>query len=257
MAAITPLGELGKLSKIAARNNNWTRRANVNFMKMGAAMNLSALSLSTPIPVYPTVEDEPDEGTTYIHPDTKQLYVWTEEFADNTEDPFPKGWAVFTPTYGNVCFVEDDQTLRIYSRATQSWDVLVDLNAVHQPVERELSCFIPGILRPNAVIWAYVAGMELALAPGLPGAGAGLQIAPSAGVQFTLQKANTVVGTISFAAGSTTGVIDFPNEIIIHPALPEENLYVRANLFQIRSPLSTAGAQGLDFTLRGKLRGID
>lgn len=257
MATETFLGELNKLQRTSARSNKWARRANVNFMKIGVAMNLSCISRVTPLPVYEEVEDEPPEGTTYVNPETQQIHVWTLAWEDGEGDPFPKGWAVYTPTYGNIIFVEDEEALYIYSKSTNAWELLVDINEEHVATPRELSFFAPGIVRPNSIIFHYVAGMELALPAGVPGSGAGLQTAPSSAIEFQILKGNTQIGSITFAAGSVEGVVSVPNEAIIHPALPDETQYVRANVLQVRSPLSVAGAMGLDVTLRGKIRAID
>ncbi len=257
MATETYLGELNKLQKSSARNNKWARRANVNFMKIGVAMNLSCISKVTPLPVYERVEDEPPEGTTYVNPDNQRLYVWTEAWDDGEGDPFPKGWAVFQPSYGNIMFVEDEETLCIFSKSTEAWEVLVDLNEQHVATPRELSFFAPGIVRPKSIIFHYVAGMEFTLPAGAPDSGASLQTAPSSDIEFQILKGNTVIGGIYFGAGSTAGVVSVPDETVINPALPEETQYVRANVLQVRSPDSVAGAMGLDVTLRGKIRAID
>lgn len=257
MATETFLGELNKLKRTGARNNKWARTANVNFMKIGTAMNLSCISKTATLPVYERVEDEPPEGTTYVNPLNQRLYVWTEAWEDGEGDPFPKGWAVYAPSYGNILFVEDAQLLCIFSKSTEAWEVLVDLNEQHVATPRELSFFAPGIVRPKSIIFHYVAGMELTLPAGVPGSGAGLQTAPSSAIVFELLKGNAQIGTISFAAGSTAGVVSVPNETIIQPALPDETQYVRANVLQVRSPDSVAGAMGLNVTLRGKIRAID
>jgi hypothetical protein len=249
MATKINIGPMAALNRMGVRSNDWARQGNTNWIKMAAMFNPSVVSKTSALP-----ESAP-EGTLYIDPADKQVCMWVDAFDDGT--PGTAGWYAMGPNVGAFVYVEDQNAMYAWDKNVSDWKLLVDFDAPHQYVRREFSFYVPGLVRPSATIFSYVAGMEFTLEAGAPDSGANCEIAPTSAVTFNIVKSGATIGTIAFAAGSTSGVISVPSEIVINPALPGENQYVYANVLRIYSPGNVYGMNGLNVTLRGKIRAID
>jgi len=252
MASVYNLGST-VLHKIGAKNNNYARILNDNMIRATMLFNPAVESRVTALP------EDAGEGTMYIDPSNQRLSMWVDFFDDNLPNdvaPRNAGWYQLMALPGQQVYVRDEDAYYMMTY-DGSWDMLIDVGAEHRAIEREFSFYAPYRIRPNSVMFEYVAGMEFTIEAGAPNSGANLDVAPVGGnVVFSIYHLGAVVGTVTFAAGSTVGVISFPAEVIVQPVL-EENLYVRARVLTIRSPADTFECEGMQMTLRGKVRAID
>lgn len=252
MAVSNELGD-ATLRPSSVRSHSWTRMMNENMVRasMGAHPSVEGMG---ELPASAT------EGQMWIDSVTKKLCMWIDGLDDyagheadsDYEEPIGPGWWAYVPTIGHFVYRKDVEQYWIFNWSGE-WELALDLNAVHRGVEREFACYIPGQIRPSAIIWHYVAGLELTVEANAPHSGAILEVPPSQTIVFSFNKAGA---TITFAAGSTDGVIYWPTEEIIQPS-HTENMFVRAHELTLSSPADLHGAQGLTFTLRGKIRPID
>jgi hypothetical protein len=248
MGAIVDIGNVSALRTYRAHTNGWGHGMNLNMIALSIMMSPGVKSMTTALPANGT------QGDTYIDPGTGKMCMWIDAWNDG--DDQPAGWYCLSPNIGSITLVNDSQHLMVYELPGQ-WSLLVDLTATHNPVQRELAFYAPGLVRANTSIFAYVAGMELTFPAGADSSGAGLEIAPSAAITFNITGPGGTFGTIAFASGSLVGTVTIANETILQPAVPTENQYVQANVMKVISPADVKGASGLNVTLRGKIRGID
>lgn len=249
------LGQAGTFHLYPSQDNNYTRGLNLNWIAMSMLMSPSVISKTTSIP------GSADEGDQYIDPATLRVFAWNDGFTDN--DPnggppnvSPAGWYSLAPKPGMFMHVQDEEKVYMYTNEGL-WMEIWDINATHHPVARELPFYSPGGLRPGATIFSYVAALQLTLPAGSVAGGAACEVAPTGEVVLGINKSGAQVGTITFASGSTSGVINIPAEVIVQPALPGENMYVQANMMTIVSPGDVHGLVGLSVTLRGEIQAID
>lgn len=217
--------------------HGWGDAMSRNFLKMATLFHPAVISRTTPIP------SSANDNDAYIDPVSGKLYVWL------------KGeWHTITPREGALVYVRDAHEYAHYNHHNE-WVTAIDLDAVQPPVPRTLSVHVPGLIRPNAIIYRYVAGMEFTIRAGAPGSSAILDTPPDGGsVTFDVQGGNGN-GTITFNNGSTIGVFNFPNDVVTLP-IEEEGAFGTAQSLIIRSPEDVHGAQGLTVTFRGEVRPI-
>lgn len=231
------------------RNHAWTRKMNKNLLRVAMSYTDSVKSMTTALPASAA------DGDMYIDPADGKICMWVPAFDDNIGDPQPAQWWRMDPGIGRQVYVQDLNKVYLYNMSS-AWELLVDIGATHQGIEREFAFYAPGLVRPNATLFYYIAGLEFTIEAGAPHSGATLEVAPSISIVLSIQHQDTEVGTITFAGGSKNGVISFPLERVVQPS-HAENQYVKANALSILSPAATNGASGLSVTLRGKIRAID
>lgn len=231
------------------RNHAWTRKMNKNLLRVAMSYTDSVKSMTTTLPASAA------DGDMYIDPLDGKICMWVPAFDDNIGDPQPAQWWRMDPGQGRQVYVQDLNKVFLYNMSSV-WELLVDIGATHRGVEREFSFYSPGLLRPSATVFYYIAGLEFTIEAGAPNSGASLETAPSATLVLPIMHQGDAVGTITFASSSKSGVIAFPNERVVQPA-HAENQYVQANALSVLSPPATYGASGLSLTLRGKIRAID
>jgi hypothetical protein len=238
------------LKRFQRRSHSWGHEMNFNMIRMSMTMGPSVESRVTALP------GSAAEGTMYIDPATKKLCMWIEAFDDEEGPPLPADWYSLTPLLGQTVLVKDEYKYYLYNWMND-WELAIDLGATHMGIEREFSWYAPGLMRPNATLFYYIAGIEFTIEMDAPNSGANLEVGPVGGsLVLNILHQGVGVGTITFTSGSTEGVIDFPAERIVQPA-HIENQYVRANALSVTSPADTRQAQGLSVTLRGEIRPID
>ena len=247
MATKESLGQINKMTKSAKQSHLWARTMNENLIRL--SMGISAAVISRVADLDTIVG--PAEGDTYLDLTDGSICTWLDAFDDGVAAEPAKWWYVL-PAHGMLLTVASERKVYLFTN-DNGWEVVLDLDAAPNPVQRNFAFFAPGPLRPNAVIFRYVAGMPLAFEEGAPGSGASLLTAPSSDLVLTLQGTGGQWGTITFLAGQTDGVVDIPARYVIHNGLPAEWQYVQAQHLEIRSPANTFGAQGLNVTLRGEI----
>ena len=246
---VLQIGNAGSFIQISKRSHNWGQRMNWQLIRLATITHGAALSKTTPIP--PTG----NPGDVYIHPTNDDIYVWVEEFED-TDATVPAQWYVIGATMGLKMYVEDVNKWFFFNQMG-AWQQLFDPDKTHRAIQREFKWYNPYLIRPNSVLFSYVATQEWVIEAGAPGSGAHCEIAPVGGsVVFNIFARGPQVGTITFAAGSTDGVVDIPSEVVVLPTV-EENQYEKAHVFRVRSPANTRGMEGLNVTICGKIRSID
>lgn len=242
------IGSSSSYERFPKLSNNWGRKMNEQLVRIATCMHGAVLSMTTPLPASPAVND------TYINPADGKIYVWVDEFTDGATTE-PAQWYVITPAMGLLMYVSDEQKFYVRDQY-EAWQFVWDLGASHRAVEKELTFYNPYLIRKNAVIFLYCAGTEFTLPAGAPGSGASLDVAATADLTFDIQHNGSPVGTVSFAAGSLSGVVTVPSTVVVHPAI-EENMYVQAHTLQIVSRAETYAAEGLSISLKGSIRSID
>ena len=248
-----PLDISSALKTFSVRSHNWTRGVNENFVKMSMGMHPSVESIGA-------LPSSATEGQMWINSANGKLCMWVNELNDyagheddpDYESPVAAGWWSMLPGVGHLVYVKDQNKYYMYNWANV-WELAIDIGATHRGIEREFSFYAPGILRPNAVLFYYVAGLEFTVAAGAPHSGAKLEVPASSPITFTFNRGGA---TVSFGAGDTSGDVNWPSEEIIQPS-HVENMYVQAHALSLTAPSNLYGAQGLSLTLRGKIRPID
>jgi hypothetical protein len=180
--------------------------------------------------------------------------VWVPAWNDGDSD-IAAEWYVITPTVGLIMYVEDEEKWFFYNQMG-AWQQLWDPLKQHRPIPREFSFYNPYLVRPRSIIFSYVATQEFVIEAGAPGSGAFCELPPSGEVIFNIIVSGDSVGSITFNSGSIYGTVSIPNEVVVLPTI-EENMYERANLFSVNSPMETKGMEGLNVTIVGKIRSID
>lgn len=239
-------------TRIGRYSNDYTRALNNNLIKMAMGFRTGVKSKTTTLP------DTAVDGDMYIDPANGFISMWLDTFDDNVPSPAPNpsGFYQIVPTFGMTAIVQDEEKMYVFGESG-TWELLFDMAAPHVGVEREIALYAPGLLRPNnAIVYQYVAGMEFTIEAGAPNSGAHLDVAPSSNISIAITASTGSVGTLTFASGSQAGVFNIPSEVIVQPAA-FENMYVQAHVLTFTGPASWAGAEGLSFTLRGKIRAID
>lgn len=223
-----------------AGNHNWAEGMSNNMLKASTLLQPSAISRTTNLPASANNFD------CYIDPSSKNIATW-----------FNGQWYTIAPRIGAWVFVQDANEYAHFNLESQ-WVTGLDLDAVPStPIERTLAFYNPGLIRPNSILFHYVAGMEFTIPANAPGSGAILETPPIGGsIVFPILTSTGNSGNISFAAGSVNGVIYFPAEAVIHASF-DDGQYTPADVFRIRSPADLLGATGLAVTIRGKIRAMD
>lgn len=238
------------LDRFQAQSHTWGRKMNLNMIKMSMLTGPAAESMTTSLP------GSAAEGTVYIDPATKKLCMYVSGFDDDDGAPMPADWYSLQPNIGQMCLVKDQNKVYLFNWALD-WELAIDLGATHRGVEVERAWYAPGLMRPSATLFYYVAGLEFTIEAGAPNSGATLEVGPVGGsLVLPIRHQGLEVGTITFTSGSLEGTIDFPSERVIQPS-HTENQYVRANALSVTSPSNIRQASGLSVTLRGKIRAID
>lgn len=241
-----------QFSRIGARSNVWTRQMNDNMIRATMLFNPAVESRTDTLP------ESAAEGAMWIDPVNNKLSMWMDSFDENIPGVTNRvaGYMQLQALPGQLVYVKDEAKYYMMNHEGV-WEFAIDIDAVHVGVEREFSFYAPYRIRPTLPVFQYVAGLEFTIEAGAPNSGAHLDVAPTGGsLVFQIIHNSTVVGSITFAAGSQTGVISFPSERIIQPS-HVENMYVQANVLTINAPADTLLAEGLSLTLRGKIRAID
>ncbi|MFC3724413.1 hypothetical protein [Neoaquamicrobium sediminum] len=206
---------------------------NHNFTKLSMLLHPSVTALVTNLPA------SAGENECFIETSTGRIGMWS-----NGE------WWTVDPKIGVLAYVAGLDQYWQFS-PDEEWVLAFDLNADFAPIERNLSFYAPGLVRPNAPLFAYVPTMEFTLPAGAPGSHAVLDVAPAGG-NLILTFAG---GTITFLDGQTEGTFSVASDYVIHPA-ETEGMYAQPTVLTITSG-STFNAQGLSVSLRGKIRAID
>ena len=242
------IGALTQL-KFAARSHGWARAMNQNLIKQAMTFGPAVESMTTNLPA-----SAPD-GTMYIDPTSKKLCMWLDAFDDQDPGVSPAGWYAALPSRGLLVYVRDQNKYYMWNYSN-AWELAIDVGATHRGIEREFAFYAPGLLRPSSTLFYYVAGLEFTLQAGAPNSGAHLETAPTSQLVLPIKHQGVQIGTITFATGSTSGVVAVPVTHIVQPT-NVENMYQQANVLEITSPANVYGAVGLSVTLRGMLRAID
>ena len=243
------VGTSADWQQIPKRSHTWGRKVNDQLVKYGVLLQGSVKSRTDTVPASGA------SGDIYIHPTNKRIYAWVEAWNDG-DGVIPAEWYIIQPTTGLVMHVQDVDKWYVYTQLAD-WQLLWDPSKSHRAIQREFAFYHPYLIRPSAKIFGYVATKEFAIAAGAPGSGSHCEIAPVGGsVVYSIRKGNAQIGTITFADGSTDGVIDFPNMQVILPAI-QENMYEVANILQVVSPANIRSMQGLHVTIQGIIRSID
>jgi hypothetical protein len=238
------IGAVTGMRQHSPGNNYWAAGMNENLIKMMFGLAPSVISKSTARPSVGT------EGDTYLV--GGNVHIWIDDYTDES-GTVEGGWKIMTPVVGLQIFVRDVNEIWLFDES-QEWVRMIALDAPYIPVQRELKFYAPGLVRPGAVMFKYVATMPFAVEAGAPGSGAHLEIAPSGGsAVFPITCAGVQVASITFASGSTTGVVSWPDRTVIHNALPDENKYARAQELLVYAPGNPRGATGLNVSLRGEI----
>lgn len=244
------LGAASSWTMIGKRSNNWGRQMNEHMVKLAALTQGAAKSRTTAIPSAGSAS----EGDIYIDPATDRVYIFVPAWNDG-DTAYPDDWYFVTPTPGLVMFVDDENKWYCFTQLGE-WQMLWDPTLTHRSVQREFSFYNPYMVRKKAILFSYVATQETTIEEDAPGSGAFCEVAPTDVVVLNLLHNGTSVGSITFAAGETEGVVSFPAEVTITPTI-EETMYTQARVFQIRSPNDTFGMEGLNVTIKCKIRSID
>lgn len=243
------IGSTSTFRTFAKRSHNWAEPMNEQIIRTATTLQASCKSKTTALPTSGV------EGDIYINPSDGKINVWVDARPlDLVGTMAPAEWYVLAPAPGFLIFVEDELTFCVYTGG--AWVEVWDLNNTHRVVEREMTFHVPYRIREDAVLFQYCAGTEFTIPAGAAGSGASLDVAPSAPISFSIRRNNSTIGTISFASGSTTGVVSVPSQVVVHP-VAEENMYVQANTLSVVSPVSVAGAEGLSVSIKGMIRSID
>lgn len=222
-----------------ARSHGYADGMNHNMIKAATLLQPSVISRTTALPVTANDHD------CYIDPANGLICTWLDG-----------EWYKISPSYGAWVHVQDAEEYAHFGK-DNLWITALDLNAVHTPIERTLAFYNPGIIRPNATLFYYVAAMEFTIPANAPGTAGLLEVAPTGGsVQFDIFTSSGVSGNIAFADGSTAGVVTFPAQVVVHPSEEDTSETMAHHLF-IRAPSNTLGAEGLSITIRGEIRAID
>lgn len=246
------IGVSNAWTAIGKYSQNWSQKMNQALVKMAVMLHGSVLGRVGALPGSPAVND------TYILTTDNAIYCWQPAVVDANDTPPVNDaaqWYKITPTTGDKLYVVDENKFYVFDNLS-TWNMFWDPSKSHRSIQREMTFYVPYLLRANATIFSYVASTEIAFPAGAAGSGAFCEVAPSAAVVFSIRKNNAVVGTISFASGNTDGVVAFPSEAVIVPSA-QDGMYLRPNVLTVTSPANIAGMQGLNVSLRGKIRSID
>jgi hypothetical protein len=245
---VLPIGNAASFIQVAKRSHLWGERMNWQLIRLAVLTHGAAKSKTDSVPATGA------PGDVYIHPINKNIYVWVEEF-DDGDDIIPEQWYVITRALGVTMYVADEDKWYFLNQMDE-WQLKFDPSKEHRAIQREFKWYNPYLIRPNSVLFSYVATQEWVIEAGAPGSGASCEIAPSSPVTFTIFARGPQVGTITFAAGSLDGVVNIASEVVVLPTV-EENQYEKAHVFQVRSPANLYGMEGLSVTICGEIRSID
>lgn len=123
---------------------------------------------------------------------------------------------------GTVCVAAD--TKKPYVSNGSEWVELATKADIVIPYDIALNVYGKSTVA-NDVIASFLAIRNIALTTGTGGGVAKCGVAPTAGVSLTLKNNADVIGTVTFAAGSTTGVVN----IIVPTTLVNGSLLTLSN----------------------------
>ena len=237
------IGSMGSYSRFSRHSHNWDTGMNRNLIKAGTSFHLAVDSRVASLP------GSPSEGDAVMLTGDGSINVFLEG-----------EWYTMSPTIGVSCYVSSEECVYLYvpGISTPEWQLFYDLNADHPAIERNLSFFQPGLVRPSATMFHFIPTMEFKLPAGAPNSFATLDVAPSGGnlVLTITATSSGGTGTVTFADGSTTGVFSIPSDIVVLPA-DFETMYSTPQELTITTPASTYNAEGLSLSLKGEIRAID
>lgn len=220
-------------SQFTRYSHNWDAGMNGNFVKLSMLLHPSVKNLVTNFPATAA------ENQGLIETSTGRIGM------------FSNGqWWTVAPKIGALVYVEDLDQYWQFNPYNQ-WSMAIDLNAVYAPIERNLSFYAPGLVRPNSTLFTYIPTMEFTLPAGAPGSHATLAEPPIGGDLVILMGGSTIV----FPEGQVVGTFNVPSEMVIHPS-ETEGMYAQPSILTIRTT-QTRNAEGLSLSLRGKIRAID
>lgn len=243
------LGRSNSWQYIPKYNHSWGHRYNQQMVKMATMLHGSVKSIVTVLPGGPAVND------TYLDLTDGKIYVWQPAVDDPNDDSGPAQWYTITPVVGDRLYVEDENMMYVLN-SSNAWVVFWNPAQSHRAIARELTFYVPDIIRPTTDIIRYVASFEMAFPEDAEGSGAYAQTPPTDTVVFTLRRNNVQFGTITFTVGDSEGVVAIPAETVIVPTI-NEGQYTQANSFTVRSPANLRGMKDLSVSLRTKIRSID
>jgi len=90
-------------------------------------------------------------------------------------------------------------------------------NHSHQ-IPYDISYFVNGSLLPTEIVGSFISARNISLDVNAPGSLAVVAIAPTGpNVTVSIKQNTSIIGTITFATGSTSGVIDIPLAVSLLP----------------------------------------
>lgn len=247
MPIVRNMGPLIPMKTFAPGNNMWSQGMNENLIKMSMTIASSVKSRTQAIDAV----GSPAEGDIYLDPATGFLVVWMVDVPQDLGGTLT-GWFAATPRSGSLFYVQDEQIFIGFTDGNV-WTELINFAEPYTPVARTLAFYVPGLPRANVDLFKYVSGFSLTLLADSEGHGAGLDVAPSEDITFSIRHGNTEVGTITFDDGSTTGSVNIGAPIIVNNALPAESKYTQSQVLTVKSPTNLHGAQGLNVTFSAEI----
>ena len=242
-------GATNTFQTFVKQSHAWGDLMNVQLIRTAVSLHPSVISRTGAVP------GSASEGDAYLNTSDNKIYVWVDAYAtDGGGTIEPADWWTFTPSNGYLVYVADEQSY--YVADGGAWIFVLAVGAAHREVQRELTFYNPYRLRKNSVLFYYTAGTEFTIPAGAPGSGASLEVAPTGVMVFTILHNATPIGTITFAAASTTGVVSIASEVVVHASI-DENEFTAAHSVSIVSPADTYTAEGLTVSIKGKIRSID
>lgn len=232
------IGPINSYQMFEPQSHNWAGGMNANMLKAATSLHLSVKSIVGALP------GSPDPNDTYILNTNRTINVFVNG-----------DWQTISPVVGTLAFVQDEAAFYLYDLSLAWFKVFSLGDPITSPVERNLSFFAPGLVRPNNLLFHYIPTMEFTLPASAPNSFATLEVPPSGGDLVLTISALLGSGTITFEDGETDGVFSVPSNIIVLPADFEE-LYSQPQVLRIDSS-ATFGAEGLSVSLKGQIRAID
>ncbi len=230
------------MDTFGARSSGWADRMNKNLIRATVLFNASVKAIVSAEPANPGLNDN------YLLSTTNQIISWVKPGADAAPE-----WAYVRPKLFTLVYVQNEG--RFYQLAEGGWTVALDPSAIPPTFQRELSLYAPGYIRPSSTVFLYVPAIEFTVPAGAPGSSAHLEVAAPQNIEFAVSGAYGG-GTITFAAGSTSGVFNFPDGLSVFPLeAGVEGPFLMAHSMVIRAPQDTFDIQGLSITLLGQSGG--